>query len=72
MPGFKKCGAWAVDGGRSAPGGRATLGKGLGNIEVLGVLVLVLVPRPGKARLGGTATMRSFVLDGHRPMLPTP
>ncbi len=72
VPGFRKCGAWAVDGGRSAPGGRATLGKGLGIVEALGVLVLV--PRPGKARLGGTphhVRLSPDVLDSHRPMLPS-
>ena len=51
-PGFRKCGARAVDGGRSAPGGRSTLGKGLG---ASATNALVLVPRPGKARLGGPA-----------------
>jgi len=47
------------------------LGKGLG-ASATNTLVLVLVPRPGKARLGRTGDhVRSVVADGHRPVLPS-
>ncbi len=68
VPGFRKRGAIAGRYGGSAPGGRSTLRKGFG---AQGAHELVLVPRPGKARLGGTALhVRPVVLDGHRRVLP--
>ena len=67
VPVFRKCGVIAVDAARSAAGGRSTLGKGL---EALDGDVLVLVPRPGEARLGGPGHhVRPVVLDGHRLVL---
>ena len=57
---------------RSAPGGRPALGKELGGLDAY-VDVLVLVPRPGEARLGGTdhhVGRRPVVLHGHRRVRP--
>ena len=72
VPGFRKRGAIVVAGGRSAPGGRSALGKELGAPDAR-IDVVVLVPRPGKARLGGTAHhdgLRLVVLDGPRRVRP--
>ena len=71
-PGFRKPGARAVAGSRSAPGGRPALGKELGGLDAH-VDVLVLVPCPGEARLGGAdhhVGRRQLVLHGHRRVRP--